>query len=294
MAYFNIDTTLVGQQSSDAELRAIAVAQDAAILAMGWVQAADSGQANPAALVRNATQQTSVGFRIYRMADALQATSPVFLKLEWGTGGSANTFQNWITIGTGTNGSGTITGIKFARTATKTNSAASAAIQNCVFSGDTNRLIIVMFYTISTTGQMISIEREKSALGADVVTGLYVTYSTGSLSSNGNLRQAYVDQTLGTLADEQEPGIIAPLVGTGVTGADVYVYPQYHSREFFKPFGTNQLGYFHSSIAAQSDITFNLYGASRTYFTLGNTFTTTATVASRGGPAGFTLMVRKV
>jgi hypothetical protein len=162
-----------------------------------------------------------------------------------------------------------------------------------VHSVDTNRCILVFNVSVATNGQLISIEREKNASGADIGTGLYVTYTTGNLNANGNLRQAYVDLTLGTLADEQEPGILTPKVGSGVQGADVFVYPQYHSREFFKPFGINQLGYFHSSIATESEISFNLYGVSRTYFTLGSPYISTATVASRGGPAGVTLMVLK-
>lgn len=293
-AYWNL-STFAGQQSSDAELRAIATWQDTALLTGGWVQAGDSGQADPATLVRNETQNTSVGFRIYRMGDSLNGTAPIFMKLEWGTGGSANTFTNWITVGKGSNGSGTITGTLFSRVQIATGNVVNAGSAKHAISADTARWTFAFNYNVLGSCQFFSIEREKSALGADVGTGFYATYRNGgSINANGGLRQWYAEYATAVTVDEQEPGIIAPLVGTGVQGADVFVYPQYHSREFFKPFGLNQLGYFHSSIAAESEIVFNLYGASRTYFTLGNTFVTTATVASRGGPAGFTLMVRKV
>ena len=48
---------------------------------------------------------TSGGYEIWRFAD-----STLYLKFEYGTAGTSNYPQMWVTVGTGSNGSGTITG----------------------------------------------------------------------------------------------------------------------------------------------------------------------------------------
>jgi hypothetical protein len=72
----------------------------------------DTGQidwsTNPAVPGSNA----AAGYEVYRFKDALQSTAPIFLKLEYGNGSSTNPLM-WITIGTGSDGAGTITSTFF-------------------------------------------------------------------------------------------------------------------------------------------------------------------------------------
>jgi hypothetical protein len=83
---------------------------DESILA-GLVQAADTGQlTTPVTTPRPATN-TSGGYWILRLDDALQATAPIFIRVEPGTSSGGASFPRiLVTIGTGTNGAGTITG----------------------------------------------------------------------------------------------------------------------------------------------------------------------------------------
>lgn len=83
---------------------------------LGLTQTADTGQINTATVTRPATS-TAAGYVILRFNDAAQATSPVFLKLEFGTGSAAAQPAMWITVGTNSNGAGTLTGVVMARVA---------------------------------------------------------------------------------------------------------------------------------------------------------------------------------
>jgi hypothetical protein len=81
---------------------------------LGVVQTADTGQITSTAALPGTTQ-TSAGYVIGRFNDTAQATSPVFFKIEFGTGASLTVPMAWITVGQGSNGSGTLTGTLSAR-----------------------------------------------------------------------------------------------------------------------------------------------------------------------------------
>lgn len=106
MAKTSYSETLL--HTTDAEFRAWATNLDAALVAVGLVQTADTGQANFATMTRPASGIWT-NYRIYRYSDALQATAPVFLRVEYGTN---NTNSPAIRIGVGraTDGAGNLTG----------------------------------------------------------------------------------------------------------------------------------------------------------------------------------------
>lgn len=84
----------------------------------GLTQTADTGQlAAPTAVALPGAANTSAGYYIFLFNDTLQATSPVFIKLEFGTASATANPQMWITVGSGSNGSGTITGTVMTRVA---------------------------------------------------------------------------------------------------------------------------------------------------------------------------------
>jgi hypothetical protein len=75
--------------------------------ALGVVQTADTGQIGLTAT--RPASSTSAGYVIGRFNDPLQSTVPIFFKLEFGSGVANTNPQMWLTVGTGSNGSGTIT-----------------------------------------------------------------------------------------------------------------------------------------------------------------------------------------
>jgi hypothetical protein len=81
------------------------------ITTLGLTQTADTGQlAFPMTATTRPGTSTAAGYYILRFNDTLQSTTPIFIKIELGTGGSANIPTIWITVGTGSNGSGTLSG----------------------------------------------------------------------------------------------------------------------------------------------------------------------------------------
>jgi hypothetical protein len=83
----------------------------ALITTLGLTQTADTGQlAFPMTVTTRPAINTAAGYYILRFNDTLQATTPIFIKVEVGTGASAAVPALWITVGTGSNGSGTLTG----------------------------------------------------------------------------------------------------------------------------------------------------------------------------------------
>jgi len=94
----------------DAEYRAWVVSLDAAIRASGMMATNDSGQMDvtaPDYSMPTGGNSTS-GYRVYRFADILQATSPIVMRVDFGVGSPSNVPQMTFTLGTGTNGAGTI------------------------------------------------------------------------------------------------------------------------------------------------------------------------------------------
>lgn len=165
--------------ASDAAFQTFNSAINTAILAMGWVASADTGQMNPATQVRTGVS-TSAGYIIYTPNDALQATCPIFLKILFGQGGTATMYRLIIQVSTSTNGAGTLTG-NISNAFTHTSTGTTAAL-NCYFSGTTARLQMALFPSTASSQLMLSIERDKSAAGADQANGFHIiTYGIANV-----------------------------------------------------------------------------------------------------------------
>lgn len=87
----------------------------AALQACGLLQTADTGQINWTTVAYSNTASFSSGYEIYQFTDELQATSPVFIRIDYGTGNQPGVATGspsiWVTVGTGTDGAGNLTGV---------------------------------------------------------------------------------------------------------------------------------------------------------------------------------------
>lgn len=115
--------------TNDAQFRAWGSEIAAKLLALGLVQTADTGQINWGSVTRPGTN-TAAGYEIWRFNDTLQGSAPIFFKIEYGTGSSANNPATWLTVGTGSNGSGTITGTATTRVQCSTTASANNTVTN--------------------------------------------------------------------------------------------------------------------------------------------------------------------
>lgn len=129
-------TNTVLDQSTDAAFR-VWVAELITMLftTLGMTQTADTGQINTSTVTRAASANTAAGYVIGRFNDTAQSTSPVFFKLEFGSGSTNSVPAMWMTVGTGSNGSGTLTGTLTGRNSIVGGNAISSTVTPYVTSG---------------------------------------------------------------------------------------------------------------------------------------------------------------
>ena len=175
-------SVLLGDVTTDARFQALVQFIDAALLAGGWVLSSDSGQANPATIAHPTVANTKQGYRIYKMGDTLQATSPVFMRIDFGSNSTVSTFAWWITIGSGSDGAGNITNVTFnggarlqgfgmnSPSTTPGNSYASVGPARCAFA-------ILVNNSAGAACYFLSVERSKDANGNDTGDGVMVFWS---------------------------------------------------------------------------------------------------------------------
>jgi hypothetical protein len=182
-------TTLTNSVSTDALMRAFAQWIDALITSGGWTYSGDSGQADLTTLVAQSNSNTfqSAGYKIYAMGDAIQATKPVYMKVEYGrqtyNGNTAGPALA-ITIGTGTNGSGTITGTLLHGFSIFMNSANGVGY-TCQGSAGAARLVFALFVN-SNFPLYFGIERRKNSDLSDADTGIVVMCGEMNNSAGNN------------------------------------------------------------------------------------------------------------
>ena len=96
------------ENSSDATFRAWGSDIAARLATAGLIQTADTGQINWVTVLRPAASAYG-GYEVWRFDDTLQGTSPVFMKIEYGSSNNQATPALRITVSSGTNGAGTPT-----------------------------------------------------------------------------------------------------------------------------------------------------------------------------------------
>ena len=131
------------------------------VRAVGLVQTADTGQINwatVAAPTSGSAVGTVQGHEIWQFDDALQATAPIFVKIEYGARVATAFPEMWVTLGCGSDGAGNVTGILAPRRA---GTVRSSAWGTAGFRGDAIEPIY-----ISSDGSSLCIAPRTGALGA--------------------------------------------------------------------------------------------------------------------------------
>lgn len=169
--------------ASDAEFRAWGSGLSAALAAVGLVKTADTGQINWGTVLKPAGASTFQGYEIWRFNDSLQATAPVFLKVEFGSSGSVGNPAVRVTVGKGSDGAGTITGIIHAALVIPTAAASATPVTWYVSSGDGSGVAVVpalSYYAGATvSGHWWAVERSRDASGNATGTCVAQQYRPG-------------------------------------------------------------------------------------------------------------------
>ena len=201
-------------------LRATGPAVSNAIQNVGLVKTSDTGQVNWSTVNAPGSANTAAGYEIFRFNDSLQASKPIFIKLEHGTGsGGPGLYALFITIGTGSDGAGNITGILLARTQYANNNYNASVYYPCRITGSTNRLLISLWST--SYNLLLNIERTHNSSGGDTDEGVIFHWSTNN-SASGCEYLPFVG-TLGTMYAKWNATL--PPTGTGAIGNDIKLFP---------------------------------------------------------------------
>lgn len=259
--------------SSDAIFRGWAqFIHDALTTTSGWVDTAATGEVNLATMTAPGANNTYAGFKVYRMADSLQATYPCYLKVEYGRGNGVNYPSVRLSVGAVHDGSGNLTGTQAINAEVCGGNTSSASALNCFASGGTGRFMVAMF--ADNAGAMYSfafgVERTKDATGADDGTGL-VFYHAGHQNNTMRARLQVIPPAGGLPPTETR--WMMPFSRTGASA----IYDSKVGLGLLIPFAGQALrpvlgcGYLNPTDAPAyaSTISSTVYGTATTYLALG-------------------------
>ena len=247
--------------TSDAAFRNWGSAISNALAAIGWVKVTDAAQINWATVTKPAAANTAAGYEIWGMSDTLQATKPVYIKLEYGAGNVTTYPSLWLTVGTGYS-NGALTGQVGARQ--QSTFAGITTVTPCYFSGAPSRLTACL-WNVAAQLTLFLVERTHNGTGAD--TGDGIMWAWGSASY---LYTQYVPST-GTVPPKYPNANCAvPTTGTGTYETNVYMWPV----RGWAPWETcpflGLAAYFNADIAAGQVVTATDWtGTARNFWALG-------------------------
>ena len=286
-------STTSNLQGTSAGLQNLAAALFGLLSTAGWTQTADTGQTANGSFTGPGVANTKAGYQIWKMNDSLAGSAPVYVRFDLGTNNQTTVGSSiWLTIGTGSDGAGNITGTILASTQLD-GTGGSYANGTSVYIGSANTNYIAWTQCTSglssIAGLQFSIERTHDASGNDTNEGLLV-FRCGKQAAAISGAWYYLRFTNNTLPSSTAIGAWAP---SGTSWSD--------------PGGSNNIGvcpvrffngapsnpsicwqvYLNGDQAQDQVIPVSMYGTTRSYYALGAT--KVSTVAS--GNANSTLMM---
>jgi len=274
---------------TNAEYRLFWIWLIAAFTAGGMVKTTETGEVDTTTVTFPVVNSTDAGFAIFRMADALQGTAPVFCKVTLGRGTGASLIRMTIEFGTGSNGTGTITGSKAVLPAFHVGQAAT----NAIFEGssETHRVALILSRTVGAGGFFCF---SRTLDGSNVPTNRGVVYEYKIMASSGTIINRFVNFLSSSPAEELGSSMMPPanqLTGVNSNG-NVAVYPNYPMGigEVLAPCA-NIAGVFVNDITVNNHQTATVAGHTGTFRIL-DASAMSLTVSNRRTSTQLTVMVR--
>lgn len=181
---------------------------------VGMIQTADTGQINWTTVTRGAIN-TPAGYEIWKFSD-----SSLFLKIEYGSGNVVNTTpQMWVTVGTGSNGSGTITGQTNTRNTFAGNAMANTAVVYTSRWCHNGSAFSVSWKEAGTSttflhGGILCVGKSVDGTGAATTQGFGVLRGTTGGTGQITFQSVRIAATAQTFNDVGLPGFVPGLVTT--------------------------------------------------------------------------------
>lgn len=249
---------------SNSEFQAIVGFISDALDAGGMDKTADTGQVDPDTVTFPGSNNTEGGYEIRAFDDSLSGTAPVVVKFSYRRGGSAAQMQLGIQIGSGSDGSGTITGEKM--TQQNINLVLSAMTsQPWDICATENSFILCGSYSSSQYRSVISLERTRNTSNEITDQGLMFVYKPVT-STFGSI---YVNYAANSIIHETSPsgGCVMPGQQTSGMHPDgdttVYPYTVFAPGEILVP-PLNLVGGFSGNFTDLTTYTVSLFGESLT------------------------------
>lgn len=260
--------------TTDQDFRDFITAVRTAFTDLGWVRTSDTGQIDPTTAVKPAATSQIVGYDIMRFGDALHATAPFFLKIDYGSASGSLSFnQLGLQIGTGTNGAGTLTGNVGTRL-TVGSGATDNNLRACIFAGNASRIAFCLWYDTANPNraQPVIIERSHADDGSDtgerVDMAAVLSTSSSWFQSVPNPLVMLATPVRGVAANL--PCLIPQAAVSGTFGVNVGAFPIFPNND--GPLRNPMLGmflYVSADMATLQDVSVTMYGVLRTYRTMG-------------------------
>lgn len=213
----------------DTNFRAWITAAHDMLVGMGLVQTSDTGQADFSTLAKPTSGNTMAGYRMYRFNDSLQGTAPVFVKLEVGTGSSATTtFGSRVTVGSSTNGAGTISSVAQCNSGLVNLSTSTYTGTNPIYGCHTEAAAWACFYNKSTSvGAVLAfaIFRTCDAAGAPTVDGVVVGFKNSQNGGSWNMLRFTGTPSVVVSGAPQPPCLVPFLMSDSHVGVDIQMFP---------------------------------------------------------------------
>lgn len=300
MGYTN-NAQIVWDSTTDANFQQWVQFIDNGFINSGWVHSSDTGQINPAT-VTHPVQNTYAGYIIYNPNDALASQFKIYVRIDFGSNNSATPGPAIkLTIGTGSNGAGTITGsnvVSISGTGTTPSTSCftgsvsvagtGATTYDSYASGDSGGRISFLLWrnaAVATT-TMFGLERSLDANG-NYTAAYYTVWTAGSgASSNGSQLWAVfpIGVTIGSYNMNVNPATnmgAFPLIqnnGSATTytfGPTSVVYPVFPLIGRVDNPITSLIGIFSADQTEGAQFSATMYGTSHNYiFTKNGTATT--------------------
>jgi hypothetical protein len=215
MATFNVLSA--PDMTSNTTFRAWSKSLFDTIIAGGWIQTSDTNQINFTTVTKPSVINTMSGYVMLRMNDTLQGTAPCYLKIEFGAGPSVTYPSIAVSIGTGTDGAGNLTG-KVSGRYQIYNSASSTSQINSKYSISNNRLVICLW--VGLHNWCVCVERFHDSSGADTAAGCMIFAGAQSNYGSSSIIPGY------TTSSYTYWNCSPPATGsTAAFGADVFLTP---------------------------------------------------------------------
>lgn len=275
-------SSLEFNNTSNAQFRAWGSWVGSTLTTFGFPKTADTGQINWTTVSAPGAGSTIQGYEVRTFNDSAESTSPIYMKLEFGSGTNAATPFMYLTVGTGSDGAGTITGtaITSRQGVASPSSAAGGGQGNCYAWTDGSAFGFLMWPGMETTnsGFFFGIERWRANDGTATTHGAteFHSYTNSSSATAACRLLPYVSgfanssSTNSWLAVTPATAVNASSNQTASQGLAFYPAPVF-SGWLNRLYGPSQmlLACGGADLAAGSQIAISHYGTSRTFLAAG-------------------------